>query len=391
MGPFQVERMRWSVVLAAALVLAGCSSKDDPSAPAVGIAATDLEAGNLTQTVFPLAFAGGTREADLPISETFAATDACLFGFPDCLGGGERTYDLAPVVPAEVPVEMSIVIASQAEMGVDFEMEDAQFIRFSEEQNGGDIRIDATLVRAQSGTVRLVITFEFPNPDTLQGLTVEGTVHTVTRADVVPSFLPVAVRLGPGDVVNATGDGLEHFVAFPPTGEPLRALQFPFSLQVPEGGPSGTWILIGDADEALRLFGPNRTLAARLLEFVQTTPVDVAPNQATSFTMDVPGPPLHAGVAFQSKEVADLFLHGLTLLGNHQVVLVSPDRVDVLAGSATCQPVCDLAFIGEIDDFGYSSAFLDEHLKAGSYEATVTMETSNDVQAYGFALYIPPA
>ena len=389
--------MRWSVALVAALVLAGCASKDaDPSAE-IGIPATDLSAGNVTQTMFPLAFAGGTREGELAISETFAANDACFFGFPDCLGASVRTYDLTPIVPAEVPVEMSIQMDSQADLDVNFELVDAQFIQVSddEDQGGGGggngQRFDALLVRAESGTVTMTIRYGFPGPGAAQGITVTGIAHTVTRADVVPSFLPVAMRLEPGDVVNATGDGLEHFVAFPPSGEPLRALQYPFSLQVPEDAPSGTWILIGDADEALRLLGPNRTLAAQLLDFVMTTPVDVPANQATSFTMDVPGFPLHAGVAFQSKPIADSFFAGVTILGNHEVSLVSPDNVDVVAGSATCQPFCDLSFIGGIDEFGYSSGFLDEHLKPGSYTATITMETDNDVQAFGFALFVTNA
>lgn len=389
--------MRWSgglvAALVASLVLAGCSSKDDPPAQVAGIAATDLAPGNVTQTMFPLAFAGGTREADLSISETFAPTDACFFGFPDCLGAAERLYDLTPAIPAEVPVEMSIEVTGQGSLGIDFELTDAQFIQLDQEENGQTTRIDATLVRATSGTVGMLITFEFPTPDAAQGVTVEGTVHTVTRSDVVPSFLPVAIRLEPGDVVNATGDGLQHFVAFPPSGEPLRALQYPFSLEVPEDGPSGTWILIGDADEALRILGPNRTLAARLLAFVETAPVDVAPNAVTTFALDIPGSPLHAGVAFQSKRVADLFIGGLTVLGNHQVSLMSPDRVDVLSGGAmaNCSPFCDVSLLGGIDDFGYTSGFLNEHLRPGSYEASVTMETSNDIQAYGFALFIAPA
>ena len=395
MGLAQVERMRWSVALVAALVMAGCASKDDAPAQLAGIAATELEAGNLTQTMFPLAFGGGTREGDLTISETFAANDACFFGFPDCLGASVRTYDLTPIIPAEVPVEMSVQIDSQADLDIGFELVDAQFIQMSDDGdgNGGGNgeRFDALLVRADAGTVTMTLRYGFPGPDSAQGVTVTGTAHTVTRADVVPSFLPVALRLEPGDVVNATGDGLEHLVAFPPAGgEVLRAVQYPFSIQVPEDGPAGTWVLIGDADEALRLLGPNRTVEARLLEFVETAPVDVAPNAATSFAMDVPGFPLHAGIAFQSKRAADLFLSGVTVLGNHQVSLVSPDRVDVISGSATCQPLCDFSMIGGIDGFGYSSGFLNEHLKAGSYEATVTMETSNDVQAYGFALYIAP-
>ncbi|HUR25948.1 MAG TPA: hypothetical protein VM327_08060 [Candidatus Thermoplasmatota archaeon] len=385
--------MRWSVALVAVVVLAGCATKDAEPVPVAGIAATDLVAANQTRTMFPLAFAGGTREAELPIAETFAVSDACLFGFPtSCAGPATRTIDLTPIVAAEVPVEMAIEVAADANIDIGFNMVDAQFIQVSDDGDGDSTRIDALLVRAPAGTIELVITYTFPGFPPSQSVTVAGSAHTVTRDEVVPAFLPVALHLEPGDVVNATGDGLEHFVAFPPSGEPLRALQYPFSLRVPEDGPSGTWVLIGDADEALRLAGPNRTLSARLLEFVLTTPVDVPANQKTSFTMDVPGFPLHAGVALQSKRIADSFFAGVTIVGNHQVSLLSPDRVDVLDGaSMTCSPFCDFSFLGGIDGNGYGSGFLDEHLKPGSYEATVTMETSNDVQAYGFALYIGQA
>lgn len=379
--------MRWTVAVVAALLLAGCSSKGTPEAQ-IGIPATDLAPGNVTRTVFPLQFAGGTREASLPISETFSAGDACIIDFPDCVGGAaERSIDLTSIVPAEVPVEMSIEVSADANVDLDFEMADTQFIRLSQDGNGDTTRIDATLVRSAAGTITLVITYEFPGFGSAQGFVLEGLVHTVTRADVVPSFLPVAVELGPGDVVNATGDGLEHFVAIPPQGLPLRAVQYPFSLTVPDDGARGTWFLIGDADEAIRMTGPNRTLTARLLEFTATAPVDLAPNQGTSFPMEVAGQPLAVGVEIESKPTPAGFFSGASFLGNHQVSMRTPGQVEVLGTQATCTPWCDFSILGGLTQ-GFHSAFLSEHLVPGTYEATVTLETANDLQAYAWAISV---
>jgi hypothetical protein len=381
--------MRWTLALVAALLLSGCASKGaDPAA--AGIPATDLAAGNVTQTMFPLLFAGGTREASIPISETFVASDACFFGFPDCVGNAERTYDLTPVVPADVPVEMAISLESPGDINVDFEFTDAQFIQVSEESNGGSESIDATVVRAATGTLTLVLTFQFPRPDSAQGFAVAGTVHTVTRSDVVPPLLPVAVQLGPGDVVNATGDGLEQFVAFAPNGQTLRAVQYPFSLQVPEDGPSGTWFLVADADEAVRMTGPNQTLSARLLQYTETEPVPVAANQATTFTMDVAGHPFQAGVVLESVDSVNGFFGVAEVMGAHTVTLVTPDNVQVLqdgdSGSG-CLPWCAFNPIGSFE-WPYESAFLDEHLRPGTFTATVEMSTANNVQTYAWAVSI---
>ncbi len=378
--------MRWTVGVVAALLLAGCAAKDEPE-PQIGIPATDLAAGNITQTVFPLQFAGGTREASMTISETFAAGDACFIGFPDCIGAAERVIDLTAVVPAEAPVEMSIEVSADANVNLEFQLVDTQFIQVSEEENGGTMRIDATLVRAAAGTITLIATYEFPSPGSAQGFALEGLVHTVTRSDVIPSFLPVAIELGPGDVVNATGDGLEHFMAIPPQGAPLRAVQYPFSLKVPEDGARGTWFLIGDADEAIRMTGPNRTLSARLLEFTASDPVDLMPNQATSFTMDVAGQPLSVGLEIESKPSAAGFFSGASVLGNYEVSLRSPGQVEVLGTKESCTPWCDFALLRSLTE-GFQSAFLSEHLTPGTYEATVTLETANDLQAYGWAISV---
>jgi hypothetical protein len=380
--------MRWTVALVAALVLAGCSSKDEAPSAQIGILATDLAAGNLTQTMFPLLFAGGNLEGSLPITATFAPNDACFFGFPDCVGAGERTFDLTPIVPADVPVELAIDLQGAAQMNLDFDVVDAQFIQYAENENADRVRIDATLVRAEAGSVTLVVTYQFPSPQTAQGVTLTGTAHTVTRADVVPAFLPVAIKLAPGDVVNATGDGLEQFVAFPPTGEAIRAVQYPFSITVPDNGPSGTWFLVGIADEALRLSGPNQTLSARLLEITETEPVDLPANQATTFTMDVPGHPLRVGIGIGSKRIEPPgFFAGVSVIGNYQMSLRTPGNVEVIGKQATCSPTCDFSILRGVEE-GFQSALLDEHLVSGTYTATITMETANDIQGYAFAVSI---
>ncbi|MFA5944784.1 MAG: hypothetical protein WC876_10000 [Candidatus Thermoplasmatota archaeon] len=379
--------MRWSVLLVAAVLFSGCSAKETP-APEIGIPATDLAAGNVTQTIFPLAFAGGTREADLQFEESFGPTDGCTFGFPECPATSQRVLDLVAAVPAEAPVELTIKTDQDSNVNLELLTTDTTILQMSDEGTGSGTTMSLLLVRAPSGTISLQLTMlSGIDPD---GATVVVAVHSVTRADVVPSLLPVAIELGPGDVVNATGDGLEHFVAFPPSGPALRAVQYPFSLRVPEDGAKGTYVLIGDADEALRLTGPNRTLSARLLDYAETTAVDIPANQATSFTMDVVGRPLRVGVVLETKDDVAGFFGAMDILGPHTPTLVSPDNVQVLQDnqeSASCVPWCSFTLIGGFSR-GYVSADLDEHLMAGTFTATVDMGTANGITAYAWSLSI---
>jgi hypothetical protein len=392
-----LSRMRGVVAFVLVVLLAGCSSPKQAGAPAPPAGA--VPASGAPTDVVPsvegnhtMRFAGGDREAEQAFEDTFQPTDMCIFHEPTlCPTAKSSTHDITAIVASDAPVELKATLSTSAGITVDFEVQDAEVLRYSEDDSGnGQLVIDATLVRSSSGTVSLVLSYETPafaEPQTYASAVTVGTVvHTITRADVVPAFLPVAVQLGPGDLVNATGDGLRQLVLFPPQGPALRDLTAPFGIVVPPTAPTGLYYLVADADEAINLTGPDRPLQARLLDFVQTTPVDVQANADTTWDMDVPGQPLLVGLQLESKPTGAFFAIA-PISGSNTVSVSSPLNVEVLHGEDTCPVSCDFTLLGNTGN-GYSSELLEEHLVPGTYHAKVSMQTSNGMQAYSWALSI---
>lgn len=384
------------LVLAAVLLaaLAGCSSKPDGAGPAAADAAAATQtsgaaasaAGN--RTLFVLQFAGGAREAEIPVSETFAASDVCPF-ITSC---PTRAIDLTPIVPPDLPVELTIALTADTNFNAYVQAgEGVTFVQYSSENNGNQASIDILAVRGADGTLQLVLQQFFPSFQSTSGQgTVSGTAHSAVRATVVPAYVPVTVELQPGDVVNATGD-IEQLVAYPPgsSGAALRDLTYPFSLAVPADGPGGTYTLIVAADEAVRLTGPNRTLVAHRLSYTATDPVDVPAGQETTWEMPVSGLPVLAGVALTTKETVPDCCSVAAYPGTHDVGLVAPGNVPVLTSHQDCVPLVDCPFtvIGGYT-FSYRSDLLDEHLLPGTYTASVASDHANNIQAYSWALTV---
>jgi hypothetical protein len=269
-------------------------------------------------------------------------------------------------------------------------------VRYESHYNQGVVTIDTLLVRASAGAVTLEILYFQPdlaNPQASN--TVEGAVHTVTRVEVVPPYVPVALALKPGDRINATGDGLDQLALLTPQGKVLRDLTFPYNLTVPADAPAGTYIAFAQAEAAAVLYGPaGTTLSARLLEFTSTTPVDLAPNADTAWDMAVDAQPIVAGVQLLSKATAPTCCTAVApVVGSHKITLNSPDNVDVLGdASATCGPTpwCGFGVLGQMG-WGYGSSLLDEHLVPGTYHATVHMDVSNNMQGYSWAVFVHAA
>jgi hypothetical protein len=386
--------MRWLALgLLGLILVSGCSSPEKATAnDATPLGQpTAADAPNAT-VLAPLRFAGETAEASLPIEDSFAAQDGCTFGISSCPPTSQHTYDLTPLVPANVPVELSAAITADASYNMWLENKDAQSLLFSQKYNQGTTTIDTTLVRAAAGTVMLVVqfyNFDLANPQ--PSVAFKGAVHSVSRNDVVPVDLPVAVQLQPGDHLNATADGLVQLVAYPPHGAPLRVVTGPYNITIPADAPSGTYIVLASAEEAVHLSGPaGASLQARLLDFTVSDPVDVASNADTSWDMAVPGQPLMVGVQMMSK---GSFGQGsssiLPLVGSHKASLQAPGNVEVLTdSSADCGVTwCQFVILGQTG-WGYASPFIDEHLSPGSYHATVSMKTSNNMQAYSWAMSV---
>lgn len=391
-----VQRMRLLPLLAFALLLmAGCSSK--PSAPA---AAAPQPAGGGdggapqpgNDTLYLLQFAGGYREAELPVAVTFAQTDTCLFlGRSVC---PEKSVDLTPIVPPGVPVELSVTLAVNSNFNAYITGDDAvSIVQYSSDYGSGTISIDVLLIRGGEGAVALTVQPVFPSADgAAAGPSATGTAHSVVRASVVPAYVPVAVELNPGETVNATGDGLEQLVAYPPGGgPPVRDLTAPFGFQVPASGPAGTYILFATADEAVRLMGPgpNRTLSAHRLVYLQTDPVDLVSGQEATWDMAIPGLPVEAGVVLESKDTVPDCCSAGSFVGSRAVSLTAPGNVQVIMDHYDCMLVvaCSMTLLGNTSEW-YGAPFLDEHLVPGTYTASVKADQTNASQAFSWALYI---
>ncbi|HUR25944.1 MAG TPA: hypothetical protein VM327_08040 [Candidatus Thermoplasmatota archaeon] len=382
--------MRWlPATLAILVAVSGCSSpgpKDTPSAVMPDDVAMDAQT-DLNGTAHRMVFAGGDQEASLSFELTFGPTDPCLFAASLC-SHGLQEVDLTPAVPAEVPVGLTVELTGPGNYDLSLVSNEATVVRYEEDYSSGTWTIDAILVRGSSGTLTLTVQYVLPSVESAQGVTLAGRAHSSARGDVVPAYIPVAVELRPGDVINATGDGLTQFVVFPPEGAPLRAVAFPFGLRVPDTYPAGTYFVVADADEAIRMTGPDRPLSARAITYTRTEPLDVVPGQETTWEMAVPGHPLNAGVVLESKPTSgDLSLASFP--GNFKARLTSPENVDVIAVDQPCTPAVDCGIVLAGHN-GYSSpgTYLDEHLVPGTYLASMTMENGHDMRAYSWAISV---
>ena len=375
----------------AVLLLAGCSSK--PPAPAGAPAATGTDDGYApllgNDTLYPMQFAGGYREAEMPVAASFAPTDVCLFVGSMC---PEKVIDLTPVLPTDVPVELSVSLAVNGDVNAYIDGDDAvSIVQYSSDSESSKTTIDVLLVRGAEGAVTLhVRPFFLSGDDAASGVSATGTAHSVVRASVVPAYVPVSVLLNPGESVNATGDGLEQLVAYPPGGGPaVRDLTAPFGFQGPATGPAGTYILFATADEAVRFMGPNRTLSAHRLVFMDTEPVDLVSGQEATWDMAVPGLPVEAGVVLESKDTVPGCCAAGSFIGSRSVALLAPGNVQVISDTFSCTLVvaCSATLLGYTSQW-YGSAFLDEHLVPGTYTATVKPDQTNAAEAYSWAMYI---
>jgi hypothetical protein len=374
--------------------LSGCSSEPDASPEGLPTSETGSPlASAANQTHVRMKFAGGDREAEMPIEATFAATDSCILGVPDCPAGAYKSVDLTSIVPAQVPVEISITLTVNSNIDAFVTgNEGADVLQASYEYNGGDLRIDVLVVRTPEGVVTLELFSGSPSLDAVQaGAKVTGLAHSISRSSLVPSGVPVAVRLGPGDVVNATGDGLERFVAYPPTGPAIQIVQYPYELRLADDAPEGDYFLMGLADEAIRLAGPNRTLTAHHLASVVTDFVDVPMGQEVSWDMPLEGFPVWVGLEITGKQDLQDCCGAAHYMGSRHVRLLSPDNVNVLTEDEDydCLPAmgCQLSVFGNVWEF-YNSEGFDEHLVPGTYTATVTIDQANNLQAHSMAMVI---
>lgn len=178
----------------------------------------------------PLTFPGAPVQTVLWRNGSFGPHEACVPA--GCVADTEdQALDLSEVVPVGTPTRVVATLSweGQGLDGVFLELEtsDATVYRSTRDRGAQRSHLEALLVRRDGGTVRLVVSYGFPQ------VTTDGTMDYRLRADLmsepraVPTGIPVKVPVG---------DSADRLGVRPLNGSGVRA-----------------W-----------LWGPDDTLAARL-------------------------------------------------------------------------------------------------------------------------------
>lgn len=376
------------------LVLSGCSAPPeandatatvDPDAPFV----PPSQAG---ATLPRLRFAAADYEQTATYDGSFEM-QGCVVIQP--CDGREVRFDLTPQIPADAPVELAAAMTVASSSGCvfsDLEVVDTAIQRLSAQQE----QLAANLVRQPSGTVTLVLGacgIESVTPNS-PAVPVSAEVRTVVRPDVLPPYMPVTVRLAPGDRILAMGEGsadLDAMVVVPPGLDPVHLLDEP-SFNVTEGMPSGDYIVVVKGGEAM-LHGPNVTLVPAPLHHFLGEARDLPSGQAASWSTKVPGVPAYAALIVEMGRPG-------SGVDDPNVRYMSDIRLSISqAGTEIAayeQPSCTAPGLPcQVNGFGgYSStsmgtAYFPESLRPGEVGFEAESSMSQGVVVYELIAYVP--
>ena len=373
--------MRKALVLVALVFLSGCTT-DDPVASTDSLATAAVDAAPFLVQATPLRFASGDYNGTLHGEATFSIAEQCII-LQDGCAGGEEIFDLSAIVPAEAPVELVVdVHGARASM----EFIDASYIGESEaEFQGQGTSFANIVVRGQSGQVLLHVYnpggFGFPpNPSP----TASFDANSVVRSDRLVADVPASLRMLPGQTINLTSEDVEEAVFIGPDGSAERLTEAPFTFTANGTAGDYTILMVGQGSTAVT--GPDTELKARRMAMVQSEPEPLASGSSTTWSLATESRPLLVGLWIESvpAPAAGFFSAGSTMT-QFEASLTGPGNVAFIDETGQCTPVCGFA-IGSFS-WGYSSAYLDERLLQGSYDATVTY-TGNGVQGVSWALVL---
>jgi hypothetical protein len=384
--------MHRALPLAIAVLLAGCSGDPGPAAGAPG-PADDLSAAAdapLNATQAQLLFAAEAQEQTLAQDGTIALGESCLpfGGVVPCTG--QRIVDLTAIVPADVPVQVTLSMDDDAgpggfvEVYLRFENAAATTYLEDDEDDGGDLV--AVIVMQAGGRVEAVVQQFFPSLAPPAEVKFHLEARTVVRPDVVPTFLPVAVDLQAGETVLAAGDDLEDLVVIPPGGTALHHLG-PY---VYNATSSGRHVVIASGQGDTRLYGPpGTTLKALLVQLHQGEPHPVTSGEEVAWSFTLEGIPLYVGLLVETADQAQGFAVA-PFHGNHELTMTHAGFDVLQASEAGCVASCGFSLVGSGATDHAVSDYLDEHIGPGSYEVTARFETANGMQLREFAAYVLP-
>lgn len=372
--------MRAAWALAIAFVLSGCAAENSPSEPLGEESGTD-PLTTLLAPESPIRFASGDYEAIYNDEATFAVTDGCFF---DCNGNAVQAFDLTPYMPADAPVELSITIQGDGSIFAYMESVDADSVYYDQDDDGQVTTISALMVRSPSGTVTLHVAarlFQFP-PSETRVATIE--VRSVVRAGVLVPYMPAAIELAAGDSINFTGLDVDGVVLLAPDGTLVRDETAPFTVSA--NGTSGTYFAIVQGDGPAQVFGPNTTMLAKRITYVETEPYDLSSGQA-NFDFTPEGRPLWVGFGIQSQEnPAAGDWSAAAFVSSYDVTITAPGGQAVVEASDNCGSPCDFTVIGYMYE-GYSSNYIDESLVPGTYSVAITAQGAG-IEAIAWYSYI---
>ena len=382
------------LLLALAILLAGCAGDQQPSAEPQAPAAGDPAApgglpSNATQA--PLAFAAREEEQTLLADVTIPMGETCVPGFSEVLNQcpSRRFVDLTSIIPVDAPVQLSIDVEDDAAPGafidVSFRFDKAMptTVDDEEEDDAGTVLV---VVMQPGGKVEAAVTLYFagvPPQDTHVHLD----VRSVVRPSVIPPFLPVALDLSAGETLLAAGSGLEDLVVIDPSGA-LQHHLGPFSYNATA---SGRHIAIASGQGDLRLYASaNQTLRALVVQQAEGAGHAIVSGQDTTWEFTIEGVPLYVGLIVENADNAGLFGVG-QFHGNFDVRVERGGAVVLEVSETDCALVvqCGLNPIGSSQSW-YIGAYLDERLGPGTYQATASFDPSNNMQVREFYSFVVP-
>lgn len=374
------------------LVLAGCAAPPS-SDPADAPAAIDPDApyvppsqeGGLQPR---MRFAAAEFEQTANYPGSFPISSTCT-PFTPCDEQVER-IDLTPQVPADAPVELTAIVTATDSVHAAIEVDGGSVQRYTAKAGSDRAEVAATLIRQPSGTVTLVVQHGnlFVVDPTASSVPFDAEVRTAVRPDTLPAYLPVFIALRPGDRIQAMGadsGDIDDFMVIPPGMDPIHQTDN-LTFVVTDAMPAGDYVAMVMGAQAM-LHGPNATLRAAPIEWVQGEDRAITSGQPLTWTAAIPGIPAYAmlflatgaGTDFTSPEPS--YHGGFTMAIRQQGVELAAEE------NPSCIVPCSFNGAGQSTRMIGTSLF-PEGLRLGDLEFEVTNDMSQGMRAYEVIGYI---